>query len=92
MKLRWSPTALDDLREIGHYIARDKPRAARRWVQRLRQRARLAALQPRAGRVVPEYRRDEVREVFERSYRIIYEITANEVVVLAVREGHQLVR
>ncbi len=63
MKLRWTRRSRADLIEIGRYIARDKPGAARRWVERLRRHARAAAKQPRAGRQVPEVGRDNVREV-----------------------------
>lgn len=33
MKLRWTRRARQDLIEIGRYIARDKPEAARRWAE-----------------------------------------------------------
>jgi toxin ParE1/3/4 len=90
LRLRWTRRAIDDLREIRAYIARDDPAAGARWVQRLRQRARLAARAPRAGRIVPELEREDVREVFVRSYRIVYELTADELRVLTVFEGHRL--
>jgi toxin ParE1/3/4 len=78
--------------EIASFIARDDPAAARGWVKRLRARARLAASMPLAGRVVPEQRREDVREVFVRSYRIIYRVQDDGMVVLAVIEGHRLLR
>ncbi len=70
MKLRWSERAQGDLLEIHRFIARDSPDAARQWIQRLRERARKAAKMPRAGRVVPEFGRPDVREVLIRGYRI----------------------
>ncbi len=90
MKLRWTHRARRDLVEIGRYIARDKPEAARRWVERLRQRARDAAQMPHSGRRVPELERDDVREVLLRGYRIVYQLHASEVRVLTVFEGHRL--
>ncbi len=63
MRLRWTHRARRDLVDIGRYIARDKPMAARRWVARLRQRAREASQIPKAGRKVPETNREDVREV-----------------------------
>lgn len=92
MKLRWTGRARRDLVEIGAYIARDNRGAARRWVERLRERARKAAGAPRTGRVVPELGRDEVREVFLETYRIVYEIREDAVYVLTVFEGHRLFR
>jgi addiction module RelE/StbE family toxin len=90
MKLRWSRLAQQDLLDIGRYIAKDNRGAARRWVERLRQRARQAAEHPNAGRVVPEYSRRELREVLLRSYRIVYRIRNNDAIeVLTVFEGHR---
>jgi len=88
MKLRWTKRSQGDLIEIGRYIARDKKAAARRWLERLRRSARAAAKQPRAGRVVPEVGREDVREVLVGNYRIVYEIQKAEIRVLTVFEGH----
>ena len=90
MKLRWSARSLTDLIEIADYIALDDLDAARRWVTRLRDRARKAAAMPGAGRKVPELDRDDIREVFAGTYRIIYRIDHRELVVVTVVEGHQL--
>ncbi len=89
MKLRWTKHSLRDLIEIGRYIARDKPEAARRWVERLRRRARTGAAHPYAGRKVPELGRDEIREVLVRNYRIVYESRQDELRILTVFEGHR---
>jgi toxin ParE1/3/4 len=39
------------------------------------------------GRVVPELGDDLVRELFVKSYRLIYEIRADKVVILAFLHG-----
>jgi plasmid stabilization system protein ParE len=88
--VRWTARAVTDLVAIGDYIARDKPAAARSWVERLRQRALRAVEMPHAGRVVPEIGRQDVREVFVRSYRVVYRLVADGIVVLTVFEGHRL--
>ncbi len=90
MRLRWSRQAQQDLLEIGRYIAKDNPTAARRWVERLRQKARHAAEFPNAGRVVPEYSRAELREVLLRTYRIVYRVCDDGIEILTVFEGHRL--
>ena len=92
MKLRWTDRARRDLIDIGRYIARDKPGAARRWVERLRTRAKAAAKQPLAGRRVPEVGHDNVREVLVDNYRIVYEIQKTEIRILTVFEGHWRLR
>lgn len=90
--IRWTERAVADLIAIGEYIAADKPEAARRWVERLRHHASLAAELPLAGRRVPEIERDDVRETFLRSYRLVYRVEADGITVLTVFEGHRLLR
>ena len=66
MKLRWTDQARRDLLAIGRYIALDNPHAARRWVDQLRERARLRATwQPVTA---PRLARDQ-----RRVYFLIYE-------------------
>ena len=91
MRVKLSRNAQRDLVDIGDYIAADDPPAARRFVARLR-RIRSAAVHPRAGRVVPELGRDDVRELIEGNYRIAYVVREREIVVLTVFEGHRLLR
>ena len=90
MRLGWSDRARRDLREIYAHIAADNPGAARRWVGRLQERARAATSAPLAGRVVPEVDDTTVREVFFRTYRIVYRVVGDELHVLTVFEGHKL--
>jgi plasmid stabilization system protein ParE len=40
--------------------------------------------------MVPEYQDPDIREVLEGQYRVIYEVTAKEIQVLAVIHGAQL--
>jgi toxin ParE1/3/4 len=92
MALVWSDRARSDLREIARYISRSNPENARAFVMRLQARARLAAKTPRAGRRVPEFEADDLREVIEGSYRIIYRLAPRRVEVVTVIEGHRLLR
>lgn len=87
--VHWTHRASEDLLAIGDYIAADDPVAARDWLEQLRQRAGDAAAAPNAGRIVPELGRADVREVFLRSYRIVYRVSSTgDVTVLTVFEGH----
>ncbi len=85
----WTERALNDLRAIGDYIAGDDPVAAERWVGLLIATAESAAATPFAGRVVPELRREEVREVFRKAYRIVYRVRERTIEILTVFEGHR---
>lgn len=87
--LIWSARARRELGEIGEYIARDKPEAANRWVETLMAAAEQAAALPRIGRIVPEYGRDDLREVIKRGYRVVYLVTDEQVEIVTVREGHR---
>ncbi len=91
MKLKWSETASRDLLSIRRYIAEDNPTAANNWIVRLRTRARNAVHAPLAGRKVPEFSRDDVREVIEGNYRIVYQVHNDHISVLTVFEAHRLI-
>ncbi len=92
MRVRWSEQARQDLRSISVYIAKDNPNAARRWIARLRKRAKEIVPFPYAGRRVPEFGRDDIREVFLGSYRIVYQIDPEIIEIVTVFEGHRLLQ
>lgn len=90
VSIEWTERAVADLRAIDDYIAADDPVTAERWVGRLIARAEGAARLPMAGRVVPEKGRLDIREVFLRTYRIVYRVREGSILVLTVFEGHRL--
>ncbi len=90
MKLYWTETARQDLYSIRRYIADDSPAAAGRMIEQLRSRARKALFAPLSGRMVPEFFREDIRELIEGNYRIVYQVFENRLVVLTVFEGHRL--
>jgi toxin ParE1/3/4 len=62
-KLIWSPAARDDLHDIVVFIARDNPdRAMSFGYELISEIDRLQAF-PELGRIVPEYRHDDIREI-----------------------------
>jgi toxin ParE1/3/4 len=89
-RIHWTRRALTDLERIGDHIARDDLAAAERWVTKLIAAAENAATAPLAGRRVPELGRNDVRETFVRTYRIVYCVTAARIVIVTVFEGHRL--
>ena len=92
MAVEWSERARDDLRAIFAHIAADDRAAAERWVSRLVERAELAGEAPLLGRIVPELARDDVRETYLRSYRIVYRTDGKDMWILTVFEGSRLLR
>src|SRR5215216_4054731 len=93
MKVLWTDAAVTQLEAIHDYLAHTSPEYARRIIDRLTQRSIQIAAFPFSGRMVREYELNEVREMIESSYRIIYLIKEDEdqIEVLAVihsaREG-----
>lgn len=92
MKLRWTARATADLIAVHQYIALDSPQTAKTWVAKLRQRAQRAADAPLTGRIVPEFGRPDIREVFQGNYRIVYRIANDSLTILTVFEGHRLLK
>jgi len=53
--------------------------------------AEQAAELPFAGRRVPEFDREDVREAIKRGYRVMYRVGDESVEIIAVVEGHRRV-
>ena len=85
MRVVWSPLAIERAAEAATYIARDTPIAARRWVDGLFAAAGTLSRLPERGRLVPELRRADIRELLFGDYRIVYRVEARRVAILTVR-------
>jgi len=68
MKVHWTDTAGNHLDAIHAYIAQDSPEYAKRMVDRITRRSQQIADFPLAGRRVPGYEIDKIREVIEGPY------------------------
>ena len=90
MKIIWSPLAIERVSEIVDYISQDNPAAAERWALHLFDLVERLNEFPESGRVVPEIKRSTFREILTGNYRVIYKIEGNEVFILTVRHGKQL--
>ncbi len=89
MKVFWTDTAVKHLSGIYAYIAQNSPQYARRMVDRLTRRSEQISKFPSSGRIVPELETEQIREVIEGSYRIIYYIKPDQIDILAVIHGSQ---
>ena len=72
MKVVWTDRAKARLRDIHDYIAQDAPGSAAEVVRQLVLRSSQLSFLPRSGRSVPEYQRQDIRELLVRPYRVIY--------------------
>jgi len=91
-QVTWTEQALDDLEAICNFIARDAPRYAELFAERLFQATDRLANFPASGRIVPEVGRNNIREVILQGYRVIYHIQGDEVEVLTIHHGARLLR
>ena len=90
MRVHWTDNALRHLLDIYEYISQNSPFYAQRMVDRLTKRSEQIADFPMSGRYVPEYSAEDIRELIEKPYRIIYLIKPDQIDVLAVVHGARL--
>ncbi|MDW3197001.1 MAG: type II toxin-antitoxin system RelE/ParE family toxin [Cytophagales bacterium] len=88
----WTNNALLDLNEIGEYIAKDSPKYAEITVSKLYYKVEVLVEYPKIGRVVPEAERENLRELIEGNYRIIYEIAEDSIYIMSVHHSSQMLR
>jgi toxin ParE1/3/4 len=85
----WSHKARTRLREIHAYIAKDSPLRATQMVDRLTRRGEHLAAEPHVDRHVPEYPEDDLREVLERPYRLIFQASSGRIDILTIKHYRQ---
>jgi toxin ParE1/3/4 len=89
MKVMWTARARTRLAELHDYIAQDSKPRALAMVERILDRAETLLLAPRAGVRLKVFVDDEVRELLERPYRIIYRVSPTSLEILTVKHYRQ---
>ncbi len=84
MRIEWTPEALRELKAIESWIAQDDPHAAKAMVRRLIERCEQLARLPKSAPRLPRYERDDLRMLFERPYRIVYQIHADRIDIVTL--------
>ena len=74
MRVDWTRNAIPDLTSIYEQIESDSQNYAVAVVDRITRRTEQIALFPLSGQKVPEYQREDIREIIEYSYRILYHV------------------
>ena len=90
--LVWSPEAIEDIESIASYIERDSVWYAKAVASKIVETAETIPNFPELGRVVPEIGNVAIRERFAYSYRIIYRIESERILVAAVIHGSRLLQ
>jgi addiction module RelE/StbE family toxin len=88
----WSQRAVQDLEAIAEYIAQDSPAYAAGVVRRIINQTKSLSRFPHSGRKVPEFDDENIRELLAYSYRVIYRIQEEEVLIAAVIHGKRLLQ
>jgi plasmid stabilization system protein ParE len=83
----WTRPAWDDLESAADYIARDSRAYAAAFVRDVRAAASSLSQFAERGQVVPEFRDRTMRELLVKPYRLVYRVTGERVVVLALVHG-----
>ena len=86
-RVGWSQRALRDVEGIADYIAKDSPVYAAVVKRNIIAQTKMLAQFPRSGRKVPEFDDDDIRELLAYSYRIIYRIEQDKVIISTVIHG-----
>ena len=83
-QIRWSPRAVYHLEEICKYIAKDSEYYATLFAKRVVGIVKDIPRFPKAGRIVPEYKDENLREKIYQNYRIVYRLKRNIIEIVAV--------
>lgn len=86
-EISWAESAINSLLEAAEYIAKDSPSYASALTLQAEKAAESLGQFSERGRVLPEMREPNVREVFVGSYRLIYRTSKNLVTVIAFIHG-----
>lgn len=74
VKVVWTDSAIKDLDDIGEYISKDSVRYAEITVLKLFESVNILENNPRIGVIVQEFDNENIRQIIEGSYRIVYYI------------------
>ena len=90
MNIRLSRSALLDLREIlDWFVEQDSRPAGEAWVARLLDRIQPLERFPESGRIVPEFQLQDLRELIEPPFRIVYRLTSSSITVIRIWRGER---
>ena len=90
LEVKWSPEAIEDLESIAEFIGRDSEYYARAVVTEILSASKNVRDFPLIGRVVPEIGDEGIRERFIYSYRLVYRVEPEQILIVAVIHGKRL--
>lgn len=94
VQIKWTIRALNDLREIYEFIARDSHSYAQIQIEKIQNNVLKLSEFPLMGRHVPEFPRLSYREIIVGNYRAIYRVDENQnrIFIMSVVHGRRLLK
>ena len=93
VEVKWTNQALDDIDNIAEYIAKDSVKYAKIQTERFFSITEILVTQPKSGRVVPETKKPNIRELILGNYRIIYKyVNSKRVDILTVHHSARQIK
>lgn len=89
-RIIWSPEAVEDVESIADFISRDSLTFASAVVEKVLFTSETLKNMSYVGRVVPEFNDEQIREKFVYSYRLIYQVKPQHILIVAVIHGKRL--
>lgn len=90
MEVIFTDRFLDRVEECTDYIALDDVPTTKKWARGVFEQCQKLSEQPESGRIVPEFRRPEIREVIHGNYRLVYELKTNKIDMLTIWHTRQM--
>src|SRR5690554_3075631 len=85
MELRLAQSAIEDLQAIQtYYIEQCVPHIGVEYVVAILEPSEMLHHHPDAGRIVPEFNQEHIRELVHPPFRVVYLRRATEVVIIRI--------
>ncbi|MHA1886946.1 MAG: type II toxin-antitoxin system RelE/ParE family toxin [Promethearchaeota archaeon] len=89
MSIQWTEPAIASLQAIKNFISLDSKYYGQVFVERIIQQVEKLKLFPEVGRIVPEYKQKNIREIIFGNYRIVYHFYRKSIVVLNIIHAYR---
>ena len=88
VRIRFTKQSLFDLKEIYDYISYDSKKYAQYQILKIRNSIKILKQYKFSGKIVEEYNDENIREIIEGNYRIIYKILGDDRIdIITIHHG-----
>lgn len=92
VKIKWSESAKNDLKDIVSYFYQNSPRFAEYFLERIFESIENLKFFPKMGRHVLESDDPKDRELIFQNYRIIYRYFKDKIEIITIIHGSRLLK